>query len=82
MNKNYTRFRNTNENYWIGKCFRDRKEFITYSCENDGIYICDSRFRLSTVRCKCLGIITSKKWSEVYNFLEMRGFLKCQNTTS
>lgn len=81
MKKDYSRFRTVN-NDWEEKCFKERKDFIIYVCENDGIYICDSRFRLSTVRCKCLGIITSKKWVEVYNFLEMRGLLKCQNTTS
>ena len=53
MNKNYSGFRTTN-NDWEEKCFKERKDFITYVCENDGIYICDSRFRETTVRCRAI----------------------------
>ena len=59
MNKNYSGFRTTN-NDWEEKCFKERKDFITYVCENDGIYICDSRFRETTVRCRAIKGIKGK----------------------
>lgn len=60
---------------WEEKCFKERKDFITYVCENDAIYICDSRLRETTVRCRAIKGIKSKKWEDVYKFLEMKGLL-------
>lgn len=75
MKTNYSRFRTINENYWEEKCFKERKDFITYVCENDAIYICDSRLRETTVRCRAIKGIKSKKWEDVYKFLETKGLL-------
>ena len=35
----------------------------------------DSRFRETTVRCRVIKGIKSKKWEDVYKFLEMKGLL-------
>lgn len=58
------------------KFLKERKDFITYSCENNGIVIYDSRIRLSITKGYPLKLITSKKWRDAYLYLESHGLLK------
>ena len=58
------------------KFYNDRKSWITLVFENSGIAICDTRFKESIVRCKCLKVIQSYKWKDVYDFCFCNGLLK------
>lgn len=58
------------------KFYAERKDFITLVFENGGIAICDRRFMETTVRCRPIRVIKSKKWKDVYDFCRGKGFLK------